>query len=179
MTATGPEVPQSHYAHPAAWPDELLLASCHLGKGRSSGPGGQHRNKVETLIEIRHEPTGIHAHAGERRSATENKAVALKRLRLALAVGLRIPVPIGEIGSPLWKSRLSQGRIVCNPDHRDYPALLAEALDVLWAMKLDPRKAAIRLGCTPSQLIKLVKDHPPALAHVNQERHARKLHALH
>lgn len=167
------------YAHPAAWPEPALLAACRLGKGRASGPGGQHRNKVETLVEITHEPTGLSAHAGERRSATENKAVAIRRLRLLLATEHRIPVPLGEIGSDLWRSRVRAGKIACNPDHEDFPAMLAEALDVVVAAKHDMKRAAIRLSCTPSQLTKLIKDHPPALAALNRARDDAGLHPLH
>jgi hypothetical protein len=166
------------YAHPAAAVEATLLAQCTLGKGRAGGPGGQHRNKVETLVEITHEPTGLHAHAGERRSATENRAVAIRRLRLLLATHYRIAVPLGEIGSDLWRSRVRGGKIACNPDHEDYPALLAEAMDAVHAMKHDVRRAAIRLSCTASQLTKLIKDHPPALAEVNRERAERGVHAL-
>ena len=81
--------------HPAALDDEELLGQCSLGRGRSSGPGGQHRNKVETKITIKHTPTGISAQAGERRSQGENKRVAVFRLRTALAVGHRCGVPMG------------------------------------------------------------------------------------
>lgn len=166
------------YAHPAAATESMLLAQCTLGKGRAGGPGGQHRNKVETLVEITHVPTGLHAHAGERRSATENKAVAIRRLRLLLATHHRIHVPLGEIGSELWRSRVHGGKIACNPAHEDYPALLAEAMDVVFSMKQDVRLAAIRLSCTASQLTKLIKDHAPALAEVNRERAERGMHAL-
>lgn len=166
-------------SHPAAIPDPDLLKHCHIGKGRSSGPGGQHRNKVETLVIITHEPTGISAHAGERRSAEENKRVALRRLRLALAVQVRRPVAIGDARSPLWRSRVSpDGHIACNPRHADFPALLAEALDTLDSTNHDPRKAAARLCCTPSQLLKLLKAHPPALESLNAARAARKKHPL-
>jgi hypothetical protein len=120
----------------------------------------------------------LEAHAGERRSASENRQVAIFRLRLLLAVGVRTPVPIGDARSALWRSRCQGGRIVCNPAHRDYPALLAEALDMIAASNLDPRKAAIRLECTPSQLIRLVKDHPPAMAWWNRQRAARRAHPL-
>lgn len=164
--------------HPAALSDEALLAQCKQGRGRSGGPGGQHRNKVETLVELEHLPTGLEAHAGERRSVSENRQVAIKRLRLMLATEHRCSVPLGEIGSDLWKSRLQGSRIACNPEHADYPSLLAEAMDVLFAMKLDAAKAAIRLGCTASQLVKLIKDHPPAWVRVNNARRERGEHPL-
>ncbi|QYK48481.1 MAG: hypothetical protein KF838_01185 [Phycisphaeraceae bacterium] len=164
--------------HPASLPDETLLAQCVQGRGKSGGPGGQHRNKVETMVELTHKPSGMQAHAGERRSVSENRQVAIRRLRLLLATEHRQTVPLGEIGSALWRSRVQGGRIVCNPDHSDYPSLLAEAMDVLFAMKLDPQKAAIRLGCTASQLIKLLREHPPALLRVNEARAERGEHPI-
>jgi hypothetical protein len=165
--------------HPSTIPEDELLKQCSLSKGRSSGPGGQHRNKVETKVTLVHNPTGIEAHASERRSAEENRRVALRRLRLALATKLRGGVGAGDVRSELWKSRCTpEGRIVCNPDHRDYPALLAEALDVIEACALDVKKAAIRLCCSASQLIKLVKEHPPAMEEVNRGRERRGLHHL-
>jgi hypothetical protein len=165
--------------HPSALPETELLKQCQIGRGRGSGPGGQHRNKVETEITITHLPTGLIARAGERRSAEENRRVAVMRLRLRLATEHRHPVPAGEVRSALWRSRCSpDGRLACNPRHADFPALLAEALDVIAACHLDPRKAALRLCCSPSQLVKLVKDHPPALEWLNRERDARKLHPL-
>ncbi len=165
--------------HPASLPDPDLLKQCDLTKGRSGGPGGQHRNKVETKVTLHHTPTGIEAHASERRSAEQNKSVALFRLRLNLAIHIRHPVPIGDARSALWKSRCSkEGRISCNPEHHDFPALLAEALDNIESTHLDTHKAALRLDCSHSQLIKLLKDHPAALEHVNRLREERGLHTL-
>ncbi len=164
--------------HPAAIDEAELLKQCDVGKTRAGGPGGQHRNKVETKVILTHRPSGIAAHAGERRSAVENQRVALFRLRLLLAAGLRRPVPIGDARSPLWRTRCTGGRIACNPEHRDYPAMLAEALDMIEACALDPKKAALRLECTASQLIKLVKDCPPAFERWNRDRHSRGEHEL-
>lgn len=53
---------------------------------RASGPGGQHRNRRETGVRIRHLPTGIVVTATERRSQVENREIALERLIEALAV---------------------------------------------------------------------------------------------
>lgn len=166
--------------HPATLDDDALLRQCVLTRGRSTGPGGQHRNKVETLVELLHEPTGIEAHAGERRSVRENTPAAVCRLRLALGVRARCPVPAGDVRSALWRARCTPaGRIVCSPEHRDYPSLLAEALDMIDACDLDVKKASARLECSSSQLIRLVKDHPPAFVWLNAARAGAGLHALH
>ncbi|MFN0132562.1 MAG: peptide chain release factor family protein [Phycisphaerales bacterium] len=165
--------------HPSFLPDAELLKQCRLTRGRSSGPGGQHRNKVETKVTYAHLPTGIEAHAGERRSAADNARVALFRLRLALAVSARTPVPLGDARSDLWRSRCTpDGKVSCNTSHHDFPALIAEALDMLHACGADTSKAALRLMCTPSQFIKLLARHPPALILANRWRAERGLHTL-
>ena len=62
--------------------------------------------------------------------------------------------------------------------HDDFPTLLAEALDVLAASGADPKQAAAVLGCTPSQLVRLLKLDSRALALVNNWRCDRQMHAL-
>ena len=52
--------------HPATLTGPHLRKQCQVTFGRTSGPGGQHRNKVETAVRIIHVPTGIRAAAGER-----------------------------------------------------------------------------------------------------------------
>ena len=63
-------------------------------------------------------------------------------------------------------------------EHDDFPALLAEALDAIAACDDDVKIAAERLGCTSSQLIKLLKDEPQAIAALNVRRKAAGLHEL-
>lgn len=72
--------------------DAALLAQCDIHTYRSSGPGGQHRNKVSSAVRLRHPPTGISAHGDDSRSQHENKAMAIKRLRMNFALQLRHPV---------------------------------------------------------------------------------------
>jgi len=164
--------------HPAQLPEDTLLAQCHLGRSRTGGPGGQHRNKVETAVTLTHQPTGVSAQASERRSAETNRKVALRRLRLKLATELRCPVPAGDARSDLWRARTRSGKVSCSPRHTDYPALLAVAMDVIAACHWDQGKAAARLEVTPTQLIKLVGAHPPALAAWNDARGAHGMHQL-
>ena len=60
-------------------PDEIRVDTF-----KASGPGGQHRNKRETAVRVRHLPTGITVLATEHRSQARNKALALRRLELKL-----------------------------------------------------------------------------------------------
>jgi len=164
--------------HPAALPLNDLVAQCSIQFMRRSGPGGQHRNKVSTAVLVRHRATGTHAEANERRSQAENRAVALFRLRVNLALEVRSLRKTGNVPSDLWRSRSSHGRIEINPRHDDFPSLLAEALDVMTACDDEPRLAGETLGCSATQLVRLLKKEPRALAQVNQRRLRRGLHGL-
>jgi hypothetical protein len=162
--------------HPAALPPDRLLADCDTRRARRSGPGGQHRNKVETAVVLTHRPTGIVAEANERRSHLENLEVATSRLRLKLAIDFRTRVEPGRAPSPLWQSRCRGARIMINPHHHDFPAVLAEALDVIAAQRWELKPAAEQLACTASQLLKLLKLEPRAMAQVNAHRARLDLH---
>lgn len=154
--------------HPAALPIDDLLRQVRQRVTKRSGPGGQHRNKVQTAVVLVHEPTGISAEASERRSQQENRTVAIRRLRVALALGHRIGAPAGP--SPLWRSRVHGGRLVIAAGHDDYPALVAEALDQLVAKGLAMPATAATLGVTPSQLAGLFRKEPQAWTVLNRLR---------
>jgi len=156
--------------HPAQWDAASLQRQCDTTRTRRSGPGGQNRNKVETAIVLVHRPTGIKVEANERRRQGENLQVALFRLRIALALAVRLRRDLDQGPSALWRGRCRQGRLQINPTHNDFPALLAEALDVLQLHQDDPAAAAQFLGCTTSQFVKFLKLEPRAFVAFNQRR---------
>jgi hypothetical protein len=164
--------------HPAAIPIHQLLEQCIERRSRASGPGGQHRNKVETAVELVHQPTGLTALANERRSQEANRQEAIFRLRLLLALRIRTVASSEVDPSPLWRSRCRNQRISCNDRHPDYPALLAEALNAVDAKEYDLRRAAAALGCSSSQLTRFIARTPDALELVNTSRAARGLHRM-
>lgn len=166
--------------HPASLSEEHLLADCEVRRERRSGPGGQHRNKVETAVVLLHRPTGISAEANERRSQSENRAQAIRRLRMKLAIEVRSPPPDRlQAPSDLWQRRSTDARIRVNRDHDDYPAILAEALDSVDAVEYDIASAARWLGVSSSQLAGLLRREPVAWKLVADARRARGLRPLH
>jgi hypothetical protein len=65
-----------------------------------------------------------------------------------------------------------------NPENHDYPALLAEAMDVITARRFDVAGAAGILGITMSQLTRLIRHERHAFALVNDGREATGLAKL-
>ena len=62
--------------------DEALLRECETETFRASGPGGQHVNKTESAVRLRHLPTGLVVTSREERSQHRNKSECLRKLRL-------------------------------------------------------------------------------------------------
>jgi protein subunit release factor B len=65
---------------------DLLLKESELEETfvRSSGPGGQHVNKVSSAVTLRHRPTGVSVRVEDSRSQAANRKIARTRLREAI-----------------------------------------------------------------------------------------------
>ena len=84
---------------------------------RSSGPGGQRKNKTETAIRLKHLPSGMTVVATEHRSQAQNKKLAFERLRERL---LRLnrprrrriptPVPLRAVEKTKEKKRIRSAK---------------------------------------------------------------------
>lgn len=165
--------------HPAGISDDELLSGCETQRTRRGGPGGQHRNKTETAIVVTHIETGVSGQASERRSQQANKEAAVFRLRLNLAIAVRTPLEI-EASNPstLWQQRASGRKMSVSTSHRDFPALVAEALDWIAAFEFEFGAASRKLGLSTSQMVKFLKQCPEAWQWVQQQRHQRGLPRL-
>jgi protein subunit release factor A len=73
--------------------DIALLAECEVETFRAGGPGGQHQNKTDSAVRLRHVPTGLTVTCRAQRSQHLNKKDALRRLRLKLVKFYAPPAP--------------------------------------------------------------------------------------
>ncbi len=68
--------PQSFETDPEILKNQVIVETY-----RSSGPGGQRKNKTETSVRLTHLPSGITVVATEYRSQAQNRRLAFERLR--------------------------------------------------------------------------------------------------
>jgi peptide chain release factor len=59
---------------------ERVARESEIRAYRSSGPGGQHKNKTESSVRVTHLPSGIVRIATEHRSQIRNRRLALERV---------------------------------------------------------------------------------------------------
>lgn len=65
--------------------DDDLLRECEVETFRASGPGGQHVNKTESAVRLRHMPSSVVVSSQQERSQHRNKAICLEKLREKVA----------------------------------------------------------------------------------------------
>ena len=144
--------------------DGALLRQCREERFRASGPGGQHRNKTDSAVRLSVMDGAVMALCSDHRSQHRNRAEAFRRLRIALAMELRLPVLGAAPEKPTpqcWKL----GR-----KDRRYAAFIAQLLDVLayhdWAVGA----AAETLGTSTGKLIRTLSRDAQLWNAVNQSR---------
>lgn len=129
--------------------DETLLRACSLQGYQGSGPGGQHRNKTNTGVLLRLAPFNLEIRCCEERSALRNREIALRRMRLALALHCReVPPPV-----PAFTFPGSNGRV--QPTNPGYATFIADCLDRLQLAEGDVAPVAQVWALSSSALIRL------------------------
>lgn len=150
--------------------DAHLLAQCEVDTYRASGPGGQKRNKTSSAVRLRHLETGQIVIAEESRSQHDNKARALRRLRLALAIHVRCEISTDNALESIRPFVTSAGRIEINARNVHYPLVVADVLDFVAESGGQVREAARQLGMTTSQLSRFLTSDGKILHTVNELR---------
>jgi len=99
---------------------------------KSSGPGGQRKNKTETAVRLTHLPSGITVIATEYRSQAQNRKLAFERLRerlLKLNRPRRRRIPTSVPGVVIEK-RIEEKKIHSKKKHlREKPQKKLEEWD--------------------------------------------------
>jgi len=162
--------------------DDALIAQCEVDRYRASGPGGQHRNKTESAVRLRHKLTGVSAIGEDSRSQSENKLHAVRRLRSAIALEVREPVRIeGYAPSARLAGFVARGTAPLGAKTKltgEYWAAIAELLDLLVGGGLEIAATAQRLGITTGALSKLLLHDDQVARVVNDLRRGKGMRAL-
>jgi hypothetical protein len=124
--------------------DFSLVKQCDLEFTKGTGNGGQKRNKTSSAVRLKHRETGLTAEDCSERSQHRNRANALWKLRMLIALNVRNSPP-----QPL-------PRLECAVTSPDYPLWAARLLDLLYLHGGDHRPAAEALGCSATSLAKKV-----------------------
>ena len=159
--------------------DDQLVAQCEVDRYRASGPGGQHRNKTDSGVRLRHKPTGVSAIGEDSRSQHENKLHAVRRLRSAIALEVREPVHGPP--SPRLAKLVAGGTAPLGAKTKltgEYWAGMAELLDRLVAQNVEIALTAQELGITTGALSKLLLHDDQVGRVVNDLRRAKGLRPL-
>ena len=126
--------------------DTDLLKLCEVSAYKGSGPGGQHRNKTNSGVKLKLKEANIESYSCDDRSAHINKLLALKKLRMKIALQIReepaLNVPFSFPGS---NGKISQ-------DNALYPQFIADVLDRID----DLGEAAKAWGLSKSALNKIM-----------------------
>ncbi|VVB11796.1 unnamed protein product [Arabis nemorensis] len=163
--------------------DEELMKQCKFETFRVSGPGGQHRNKRDSAVRLKHLPTGIVAQAVEDRSQHKNRASALNRLRTLLAIKVRNKVDIDayspppellQILPPKSTIRTSSGSQI-GPNNPKFVPGMQALLDVISACDGSVSDSAKLLGLSTGGLSRLILSHDGLRMAVNSMRAAKIL----
>jgi len=150
--------------------DDQLLGQCEVDTYRASGPGGQKRNKTSSAVRLRHLPSGLLVIAEESRSQHDNKAKALKRIRQALYLKLREPIPPDAAIPEIDAAKNRAGRLdVGRKDARFWPAV-GRVLDLLETMEARVSDAAQRVDVSTGNLVSFLEIEPKVWEEVNHLR---------
>lgn len=167
--------------------DEELLRQCEMDTFKATGPGGQHRNKRESAVRLKHLPTGVIAQAVEDRSQHMNRASALTRLRTLLALKVRNAVDLEaysppkellQILPPKSTIRGSDCGPQIGPKNPKFVLGMQALLDLIFAVGGSVSDAAKYLGLSTGALSRLILSDDSLRMAVNELRASKGMKPL-
>ncbi len=162
--------------------DDALVAQCEVDRYRASGPGGQHRNKTESAVRLRHKLLGVSAIGEDSRSQSENKLHAVRRLRSSIALEVREPVRVeGYVPPPRLAALVAAGTAPLGVKTRltgTYWAAMGDLLDLLVSNGLEIGTSAQLLGISTGALSKLILHDDQVARTLNDLRRAAGMRPL-
>ena len=151
--------------------ETALLRDCRVDTYKSSGPGGQRKNKVETAVRLVHEPSGVSAQGQQTRSQGRNKTLALRNLRMHIACACRLPQNLDQLAIPdeiaeYFQLSTRPGapehvkmRLALKSGNRCFWPVAALVLDVFDAAKGQLSNASHALGASTANLAAFLRSH--------------------
>ncbi|GMP68343.1 hypothetical protein CsSME_00027987 [Camellia sinensis var. sinensis] len=170
-----------------AMTDQQLMTQCDMDTFKSSGPGGQHRNKRESAVRIKHLPTGIVAQAAEDRSQHKNRAAALARLRTLLALKVRNAVDLDAYSPPQELLQILPAKSTIRgsscgpqigPNNPKFALGMQALLDLIFAVEGSVSDAARKLGLSTGALSRLILSDDSLRMAVNELRTSKGMKPL-
>ncbi|KAJ8541751.1 hypothetical protein K7X08_002567 [Anisodus acutangulus] len=167
--------------------DEELMKQCELTTFKASGPGGQHRNKRESAVRLKHNPTGIIAQAVEDRSQHMNRASALSRLRALLALKVRNNIELDTYTPPQELLQILPAKSTIRgsncgpqigPNNPKFSLGMQALLDLLFAVEGSVSDAAKKLGLSTGALSRLLLSDNSLRMAVNEFRISKGMKPL-
>ncbi|KAK7283719.1 hypothetical protein RIF29_13453 [Crotalaria pallida] len=167
--------------------DEELVRQCEMDFLKSSGAGGQHRNKRESAVRLKHLPTGIIAQASEDRSQHMNRDSAVKRLRALIALKVRKTVDLEAYSPPREllqilppKSTIRGSEIgpQIGPKNPKFALGMQALLDLIFAVEGSISDAAKHLGLSTGALSRLILSDDSLRKEVNDLRASKGMKPL-
>ena len=155
--------------------DSQLLKLCKMSTLRRPGPGGQKKNVTASAVRLRLTGENIEASAGESRSQHTNRANALNRMRLEIALRLRATVEDDFISN-----LESLDYMTSNAKNKDYPEIIALIFDYLAENNWDPRLLGKEMNIGLKAVLKIIEKDRRAIRALTEAkqtsslRHSRK-----
>lgn len=128
-------------------PPEEILRQCRIDTFRGTGNGGQKRNKTDSAVRLTHTPSGCTATSDASRSQHENKSMALRQLRITIALTIRN-------NFSCYPAHLQWAPALTNDNN--YSLWLAIIFDLLAFHQWQPVPAAKALNKSTSALLKAI-----------------------